>query len=102
MTTAALHPEQSIPTETTRFVVFALSAKACKLGCTTGHSQKPRECAVTARQQERVPNEITQAKRRSGLPETTPVVRCAAGDRQQSTAGWQRGSRGSAARGERA
>jgi transposase len=74
MTTAATQHEQSNPTEATLFVAFELSEKAWKLGFTTGHGQKPRERTVTARQQERVLNEIAQAKRRLGLPETAPVV----------------------------
>jgi transposase len=74
MTTAATQHVQSNPTEATLFVAFALSEKAWKLGCTTGHGQKPRERTVPARQQERVLNAIAQAKRRWGLPETAPVV----------------------------
>ena len=58
------------------FVAFELSEKTWKLGFTTGHGQKPRERTVTARQQERVLDEIAQAKRRMGLPETAPVVSC--------------------------
>ena len=74
MTTAATQHEQSNPTEATLFVAFALREKAWQLGCTTGHGQKPRERTGPARQQERVRNEIAQAKRRLGLPETAPVV----------------------------
>jgi transposase len=58
------------------FVAFELSEKVWKLGFTTGHGQKPRERTVTARQQERVLEEIAQAKRRVGLPDTAPVVSC--------------------------
>jgi hypothetical protein len=58
------------------FVAFELREKTWKLGCTTGHGQKPRERTVTARQQERVRDEIAQAKRRVGLPATAPVVSC--------------------------
>ncbi len=76
MTTTATHHEQSTTTEATLFVAFELSEKTWKLGFTTGHGQKPRERTVTARQQERVLDEITQAKHRLGLPETTPVVSC--------------------------
>ena len=72
MTTAATHHEQSNTTEATLFVAFELSEKTWKLGFTTGHGQKPRERTVTARQQERVLDEIAQAKRRLGLPETAP------------------------------
>jgi transposase len=76
MTTAAIHHEQSTTTEATLFVAFELSEKTWKLGFTTGHGQKPRERTVTARQQERVLDEIAQAKHRLGLPETAPVVSC--------------------------
>jgi transposase len=55
---------------------FELSEKTWKLGFTTGPGQKPRERTVTARDQERVLDEIAQAKRRFGLPETAPVVSC--------------------------
>jgi transposase len=53
-----------------------LSEKTWKLGFTTGHGQKPRERNVPARHQERILDEIAQAKRRLGLPETAPVVSC--------------------------
>src|SRR5712691_7872049 len=76
MTTAATHHEQENTTEATLFVAFELSEKTWKLGFTTGHGQKPRERTVTARQQECVLDEIAQAKRRLGLPETAPVVSC--------------------------
>ena len=76
MTTAATHDEQSNATEATLFVAFELREKTWKLGFTTGHGQKPRERTVTARQQERVLDEIAQAKRRVGLPDSAPVVSC--------------------------
>src|SRR6266705_5216961 len=76
MTTAATHHERSTTTEATLFVAFELSEKTWKLGFTTGHGQKPRGRNVTARDHERVLNEIAQAKRRLGLPETAPVVSC--------------------------
>src|SRR5512132_1017740 len=76
MTTAAPHHEHGNTTEATLFVAFELSEKTWKLGFTTGHGQKPRERTVTARHQERVLDEITQAKRRLGLPDTAPVVSC--------------------------
>ena len=63
-------------TERVPFMAFELSEKTWKLGVTTGHGQKPRERAVAARQQARLLQEIAQAKRRFGLPETAPVVRC--------------------------
>jgi len=76
MTTAATHHEHSNTTEATLFMAFELREKTWKLGFTTGHGQKPRERTVPARQQERVLDEIAQAKRRMGLPDTAPVVRC--------------------------
>ncbi len=76
MTTAVTHHEQSNTTEATLFMAFELSAKTWKLGFTTGHGQKPRERTVTARHQEGVLDEIAQAKRRMGLPESAAVVRC--------------------------
>src|SRR2546426_9737557 len=76
MTTLASRNTQDNTTEGTLFVAFELSEKTWKLGFTTGHGQQPRERTVTARHQEHVLNEIAQAKRRLGLPETAPVVSC--------------------------
>src|SRR6266704_4965260 len=76
MTTAAAHNEQENTLEATLFVAFELSEKTWKLGFTSGHGQKPRERTVTARHQERVLDEIAQAKRRMGLPESAAVVSC--------------------------
>src|SRR5262249_9675534 len=63
-------------TERVLFMAFELSEKTWKLGFTTGHGQKPRERTVAARHQARLLQEITQAKRRCGLPETASVVSC--------------------------
>ncbi len=76
MTTLATRNTQETTIEGTLFVAFELSEKTWKLGFTTGHGQKPRERTVPARQQERVLDEIAQAKRRLGLPDTAPVVSC--------------------------
>src|SRR5262249_59727826 len=76
MTTAATHQESENTPEATLFVAFELREKTWKLGFTTGHGQKPRERTVTARQQERVLDDIAQAKHRLGLPDTGPVVSC--------------------------
>ena len=76
MTTAATPHEYSNTTEVTLFVAFELSEKTWKLGFTTGHGQQPRERTVSARQQERVLDEIAQAKRRMALPESAAVVSC--------------------------
>jgi transposase len=74
MTTAATHHEHGNTPAGTLFVAFALREKTWKLGCTTGHGQKPRERTVTARHHARILDEIAQAQRRLGLPETAPVV----------------------------
>ena len=76
MTTKATRNAQDTTSAGTLFVSFELSDKNWKLGFTTGHGQTPRERTVTARDQKRVLDEIAQAKRRFGLPETAPVVSC--------------------------
>jgi transposase len=76
MTTGATRKVQDTTTEATLFMAFELSDTTWKLGFTTGQGQKPRERTVTARDQKRVLDEIAQAKRRFGLPETAPVVSC--------------------------
>jgi transposase len=75
MTTATPNTHDTT-TERVLFMAFELSEKTWKLGFTTGHGQKPRERAVAARDQGRLLQEIAQAKRRFGLPETAPVVSC--------------------------
>jgi transposase len=57
-------------------MAFELREKTWKRGLTTGHGQKPRERAVAARELARLLQEIAQAKKRFGLPETAPVVSC--------------------------
>jgi len=76
MTTAATHKTNGNIPEVTLFVAFELSEKTWKLGFTTGPGQKPRERNVTARDPERVLDEIAQAKHRFGLPEMAAVVSC--------------------------
>jgi transposase len=76
MTTPATRNVQESITEGPLFVAFELSEKTWKLGFTTGPGQKPRERNVAARDHERVLDEIAQAKRRLGLPETASVVSC--------------------------
>jgi transposase len=76
MTTLATHNPQASTTGDTLFVAFELSEKTWKLGFTTGHGQKPRERTVSARQQERVLDEIARAKDRLGLPASAAVVSC--------------------------
>ena len=80
--TTATPTKHDATTERVLFMAFALSENTWKLGCTTGPGQKPRERAVAARHQARLLQEIAQAKRRFGLPETAPVVRCDAAGRE--------------------
>jgi transposase len=75
MTTATHNGHDTTP-ERVLFVAFELSEKTWKLGFTTGHGQKPRERSFAAGHQARVLQEVAQAKRRFGLPETAPVVSC--------------------------
>jgi transposase len=82
MTAAVTHHEHEKTTEATLFVAFELSEKPWKLGFTTGHGQKPRERTVTARSQACVLDEIVQAKRRMGLPESSAVVSCSEAGRE--------------------
>jgi transposase len=76
MTTTTTRTEHGNTPAGTLFMAFELSDKTWKLGFTTGPGQKPRELNVTARDQERVLDEIASAKRRLDLPETAPVVSC--------------------------
>jgi hypothetical protein len=81
MRTTATHNAHDTTTERVLFVAFALSDKTWKLGCTTGHGQQPRERGFAARHQARVLQEVAQAKKRCGLPDTALVARgaCALG-----------------------
>ena len=74
--TTATHNEPDTTSERVLFMAFELSEKTWKLGFTTGPGHQPRERPVAARHQARLLQEIAQAKRRCGLPETAPVVSC--------------------------
>jgi transposase len=74
MTTAPHNAHDPTP-ERVLLVAFELSEKPWKRGCTTGHGQKPRERGFAVRHQARVLQEVAQAKKRFGLPESAPVVR---------------------------
>src|SRR5437879_11173235 len=76
MSTAATHHANGNTTEAILFVAFERSEKTWKLGFTTGHGQKPRERGFAARNQARVLQEVALAKKRFGLPDSAPVVRC--------------------------
>jgi transposase len=82
MTTTATNNTNSNMADVPLFVAFELSEKTWKLGFTIGHGHKPRERSIPARDQERVLNEIAQAKRRLGLPGTAPVVSCSEAGRE--------------------
>jgi transposase len=75
MTTAPHNAHDTTP-ERVLFVAFELSEKTWKLGFTTGHGPKPRERGFAARHQARLLQEVAQAKKRFGLPESAPVVSC--------------------------
>ena len=74
--TTATHNAHDTTTERVLFVAFELSEKTWKLGFTTGHGQQPRERSIAARNQARLLQEVAQAKKRFGLPESAPVVSC--------------------------
>ncbi len=76
MMTTATHSTHGTTPERILFLTCELREKTWKLGFTAGAGQKPRERGVTARHQERVLDEIAQAKRRFGLSETPPVISC--------------------------
>ena len=76
MTTTATRNGHHTTSERVLFVAFELSENTWKLGFTTGPGQKPRERGIEARNQARVLQEVAQAKKRFGLPETAPVVSC--------------------------
>jgi transposase len=75
MTTATHNAHYSAP-EPVVFVAFELSEKTWKLGFTLGHGRNPRERTIAARDPQRVLAEVAEAKKRFGLPETTPVISC--------------------------
>ena len=76
MLTTATHNAHDTTTEHVLFVAFELSEKTWKLGFTTGHGQKPRERSMDACNQAHLLQEVAQAKKRFGLPDTAPVVSC--------------------------
>ena len=77
MLTTATRNERDTDTHALSLCCFSpLPAKTWKRGCTMGHGQQPRERSIAARHQVRLLQEVAQAKRRFGLPETAPVVRC--------------------------
>ena len=80
--TTATHHAHDTTTERVLFVAFALSEKTWKLGFTPGHGQQPRERSLAACTQARLLQEVAQATKRCGLPDTAPVVRCSEAGRE--------------------
>lgn len=76
METATARGEKGSTNSTVLFVAFELSNKTWKLGFTVGLGQKPRERVVPARDLAKVFEEITTAKRRFKLADSTRVVSC--------------------------
>jgi transposase len=58
------------------YLAFELGNESWKLAFTIGAAQKPRIRTITARDLDAVMCEISDAKRRFHLPETTPVISC--------------------------
>jgi hypothetical protein len=75
MTTTATHNGYDPTPERVLFVACERRAQPWKFGCTRGHGHKPRERTVAPRHQGRMRQEVAQAKKRFGLPDTAPVVR---------------------------
>jgi hypothetical protein len=88
--TPATHRGHDTTPERGLFVAFELNEKTWKLGCTTGHGQKPRERRSAAYHQAHVLQDVAQAKKRFGLPETVPVVSCYEAGREGFCIGFYR------------
>jgi transposase len=58
------------------YLAFELGNESWKLAFTIGAAQKPRIRTIKARDLDAVMREISDAKRRFHLPETTPVISC--------------------------
>ena len=81
--TTAPHRAHDTTTERVLCGAFALSDKTWTLGCTTGHGQPPRERNSAARHPARLLQEVAQAQKRFGLPESAREQRAAlAADRR--------------------
>ena len=76
MMATATHNAHGPTPERGLFLAFALRETTWTLGVTTGPGHPPRERPVAARHPARWLQAIAQAKRRCGLPEPAPVVRC--------------------------
>jgi transposase len=76
MTTNATPHALAHADEGVLFVALELSEKTWKAAFTTGHGQQPRERTITARDPQRLLEEVARAKARFSLPATAPVVSC--------------------------
>ena len=81
LTTTAPHHGHDTTPERVLFVACELREKPWKLGCTTGHGQKPRARSIAACSQACGLHEVGEAKKRFGLPDTAPVGSCDAAGR---------------------
>jgi len=70
MTTTATHNAHHTTPARVLFAAFVLQEKTWQRGFTTGYGQTPRTRSIAARDQTRVLQEVAQAKRRRGLPDT--------------------------------
>jgi transposase len=75
-TPAATRTGQATPHRPTLFLAFELGVTTWKLGFTTGMAQRPRERTIRAGDVHGLGEEMTQAKRRLGLPDDARVVSC--------------------------
>ena len=76
MTTKATRNTQAKTSAGPLFMSFELSEKTWQLGFTLGHGQPPRARTMTARDTQRLLNEVAHAKARFGLGATAPGVSC--------------------------
>jgi transposase len=76
MDTAATCKLEYSAFETVLYLAFELGAAHWKLGFTTGLGQRPREQNINAGDLIALKHEVTLAKKRFGLPETTRVLSC--------------------------
>jgi transposase len=76
MTKKATRKNDYNDNEPVLYLAFELSLSEWKLGFTTGLGQKPRIRAIPGRDLVALRREISGAKKRFGLPESTQVVSC--------------------------
>jgi transposase len=80
--TTATHNEHDNTSAAVLFMAFERREKTWKLGFSMGHGHNPRARMLPARAQKRLLDEIVQANKRFGLPETALGVSCDAAGRE--------------------